>query len=230
MEVDVEGKQARDPGGLTRRELLKKGGVAGIVLTLPAVGTSVDATYAAGRRAARSVRSGALPASLSKVLEAIVARLIPADARGPGAKEAGAASYIERGLVGGLKVFAALYAAGLGATDAYAKKAYGAEFAALAPANQDAVLTDLAANKATGFTPNSSAFFGLVREHTLQGMFGDPIYGGNKNFAGWDLLGFPGIKYSVPAADQKLGVTVKPAHKSTYAYGVFAALRKEAKP
>ena len=33
----------------------------------------------------------------------------------------------------------------------------------------------------------------MVRTHTLQGTFGDPYYGGNANFVGWDLIGFPGF-------------------------------------
>jgi gluconate 2-dehydrogenase gamma chain len=90
------------------------------------------------------------------------------------------------------------------------------------------VLADMEANKATGFTPSSKTFFALLREHTLQGMFSDPVYGGNKNFAGWDLLGYPGVRMPVPAADQRIGVTVKPAHKSTYADGQFPKAKKEA--
>jgi gluconate 2-dehydrogenase gamma chain len=27
----------------------------------------------------------------------------------------------------------------------------------------------------------------------MEGMFADPIYGGNRNKAGWKLIGFPGV-------------------------------------
>jgi gluconate 2-dehydrogenase gamma chain len=27
----------------------------------------------------------------------------------------------------------------------------------------------------------------------IEGMFSDPIYGGNRNKAGWHLIGFPGV-------------------------------------
>jgi hypothetical protein len=37
----------------------------------------------------------------------------------------------------------------------------------------------------------------MVRTHTLQGTFGDPYYGGNANFVGWDLIGYPGIRSNV---------------------------------
>ena len=42
--------------------------------------------------------------------------------------------------------------------------------------------------------PTAQAFFNTVRTHTMEGMFADPIYGGNKDFAGWRLIGFPGAQ------------------------------------
>ena len=43
-------------------------------------------------------------------------------------------------------------------------------------------------------------------EHALEGMFCDPVYGGNKNFAGWNLLNYPGVRMPVPAKYQQIGV------------------------
>ena len=60
-----------------------------------------------------------------------------------------------------------------------------------------------------------------MREHALQGMFGDPYHGGNANFVGWDLIQFPGIKLTVPSVEQRIGTKVKPAHKSTTDYAIF---------
>ena len=37
----------------------------------------------------------------------------------------------------------------------------------------------------------------MVRGHVLQGMFGDPYYGGNRDYAGWDLIGYPGVRTAV---------------------------------
>ncbi len=54
------------------------------------------------------------------------------------------------------------------------------------------MLCDVAAGKAPGFTPDSATFFAALREHTVQGMFSDPVYGGNRNFAGWMLLRLSG--------------------------------------
>jgi hypothetical protein len=52
-------------------------------------------------------------------------------------------------------------------------------------------------------------------------MFGDPAHGGNADFAGWKLIGYPGIKLEVSAAEQAVGTKVKPALKSTYDYPNF---------
>ena len=50
----------------------------------------------------------------------------------------------------------------------------------------------LAEDKATGFTwPTAQAFFETVRTHTMEGLFADPVYGGNKDFAGWAWWVFP---------------------------------------
>ena len=57
-----------------------------------------------------------------------------------------------------------------------------------------------------------------------QGMFGDPYYGGNANFVGWDLLGYPGIRTMVTADDQKAyeSGTLAANHKSAYDSEMFA--------
>ena len=74
------------------------------------------------------------------------------------------------------------------------------------------MLTDVEKNVATGFTANAAAFFTLVRTHTIQGTFGDPYYGGNANFVGWDLIGYPGVRLAVTADEQRLKTRAKPEH------------------
>ena len=49
------------------------------------------------------------------------------------------------------------------------------------------------------------ALFAAVREHTIEGMFCDPLYGGNRNFAGWRLVGFPGAQWGYSADQAKAG-------------------------
>jgi gluconate 2-dehydrogenase gamma chain len=48
-------------------------------------------------------------------------------------------------------------------------------------------------------------FFGAVRLHTIEGMFCDPMYGGNRNAIGWKLIGFPGAQWGYSAEQMRLG-------------------------
>lgn len=229
MTVDKDSFES--DGGITRRSLLKWGGVAGIAVAIPAAGTAhvQPAVAAALPHQATGVT---LSTEQNSVLEAFVDRLIPTDATGPGALQSGVATFIQQslqgGLSGGLTKLAGFYTANLGAVDAYAQKAYGGTFPTLSPTVQDQVVADVESGKATGFTPDSPTFFATIREHTLEGMFSDPAYGGNKNYAGWNLIGYPGVKMPLPASDQQIGVKVKPANASTYANGQFPGAKKEA--
>ena len=56
--------------------------------------------------------------------------------------------------------------------------------------------------KASEFAwPSAQAFFNTLRTHTMEGMFADPVYGGNKDFSGWLLVGFPGAQPLFSPAD-----------------------------
>jgi gluconate 2-dehydrogenase gamma chain len=212
----------------SRRDLLRAGLASAAVAAAPA-GTlaSTEGSAAVSEIPASDASALArepletLSAAESDTLEAIVARLIPTDAIGPGAAEARAAAYIDRALGGALASSRQAYAAGLAAVEQYARIVKGASFVRLSPADQDAVLTDMESNAATGFTPDSAAFFELLRNHTIQGMFCDPYYGGNANFAGWDLLGYPGVRTMVTADQQRVGIELAPNHKSAYDYDLF---------
>jgi len=162
-----------------------------------------------------------LTATESDTLEAIVARLIPSDQIGPGAREARAAHYIDRALTGPLSGSRGRYSSGLEAIDRYAETSRGARFAELPDEDQDAILTDMESGAAPGFTPDSQTFFNLLRTHTIQGTFCDPYYGGNANFVGWDLIGYPGIRVVVTADQQRLGLSPRPLHRSAYDFERF---------
>ena len=77
---------------------------------------------------------------------------------------------------------------------------------------RDQVLTAIDNNQA----PNLRGFFNRVRRLTLEGMFSDPYYGGNKNFAGWDLIRYPGPRLAVAPEDQKMSTPPKPYRRSAY--------------
>jgi gluconate 2-dehydrogenase gamma chain len=212
----------------SRRDLLRASLASAAIAATPAgalasaeVVPPESQTGNAAAEAALREQLETLSATEMDTLEAIVARLIPTDVNGPGATEARAAHYIDRALGGALASSRPAYAAGLAAVDEYARSTKGASFVKSSPEDQDAVLTDMENNTATGFTPSSATFFNLVREHTLEGMFCDPYYGGNANFVGWDLLGYPGVRTAVSPDQQRIGIELAPNHKSAYDYEMF---------
>jgi hypothetical protein len=160
----------------------------------------------------------ALSAAQLRILSAFVDRLIPKDELGPGASESGVPEYINRSLGDYLAGEKTVFVEGLEATDALARRSQNAAFVDLTPAQQDALLTSMENGAADGF-PDARGFFNRARRLALEGMFGDPYYGGNKNFAGWDLIKYPGPRLATTADDQKMGVDIKPYHHSAYGSG-----------
>jgi gluconate 2-dehydrogenase gamma chain len=153
-------------------------------------------------------------------IEAIVDRLIPQDELGPGGKAAGCAVYIDRMLAGPfgdsrrlymrppfLKALPqqgpqsslvprSRYRSGLAALDTYCRTNFRQKsFADLTTEQQDTILRGL--EEKTIALPNldGEEFFGEILQHTLEGFFGDPIYGGNREMVSWKLIGFPGARY-----------------------------------
>jgi gluconate 2-dehydrogenase gamma chain len=223
---------------ISRRDLLKRAGAIGAAAAAAGEGARAFQASDLDRSAeSLALHEGAsdhelaaareplenLTATEADLLDAIVARLIPSDASGPGATEARAAHYIDRALGGALASSRQAYTAGLAALDRYSRSSRGKAFTELSATDQDSVLIDVETGAATGFTGSSAAFFALVLNHTHQGTFGDPYYGGNASFIGWDLIGYPGIRTMVTAADQKSleGHTLKANHKSAYDYESF---------
>jgi gluconate 2-dehydrogenase gamma chain len=175
---------------------------------------AIKSTAQAASQAAPQVAQPVFTPDQRRVLEAFIGRLIPADESGPGAVECGAANYFERQLAGELANEKTAILEGLAAVEAYARKTYGAGFADLAPDKQDAALKAIQNNQAEGFT-GGGGFFNRMRRLTLEGTFGDPYYGGNKNFAGWDLIRYPGARLAVAPEEQEM-TPIKPAHVSAW--------------
>jgi hypothetical protein len=193
---------------VSRRELLRRLGMASAaVLALP------ELSRVLSFRHSLLAQTRVLSSAETATLAAVCARIIPTDENGPGAAEAHAATYIDRALGGWLASSRDDYAEGLAAVDQAARARGSKRFADLAPAQQDAVLS----------TIDQTPFFALVRMHTIQGTFCDPAYGGNANFVGWDLVGYPGVRLNVTAADQRMAAYAKPIRRSAYDYAMFAA-------
>jgi gluconate 2-dehydrogenase gamma chain len=153
--------------------------------------------------------------------------LIPSDEHGPGAVECGALIYLDGALAGGASHQREAYRIGLGAMDRYCRYSRGAPFLELSRTDQESVLLDLELGSATGsgagFDGSSAAFFGMVKGHIWQAMFGDPYYGGNIGFAGWDLINYPGVRTMVTAEDQRRleAGQLPPARRSAYESPMF---------
>jgi gluconate 2-dehydrogenase gamma chain len=177
--------------------------------------------------AASHVAQGAYtPVSLNAAemttLKAILARLIPKDKIGPGAVEAKVHVYIDKELAGYYKHLLPTYQSYLPMFDKAASSLGAASFAKLSHSQQDALLKQFEAGQPPGAAtadPSLAGLFRLLLQHTREGMFGDPMYGGNYKFAGWDLIGYPGIRLQVTAEDQAIGIKVKPAHTSAKSLG-----------
>jgi gluconate 2-dehydrogenase gamma chain len=210
---------------LTRRELLKRVTLVGTAVAIPVRLVTIESTPAgvAALQGSAGVATAfeTLTAIEGETLEATVARLIPTDGNGPGAAEALAAQYIDRALGGALAGSRDAYRRGLAALDGYARASRNAPFAQLSGANQDAVLREVETGTAAGFA-GSAMFFNLLLAHTIQGTFGDPFYGGNANFVGWDLIGYPGVRLAVAPADQRLDARPAPARQSAYDLTMFS--------
>ena len=152
-----------------------------------------------------------------RFLDAAVARLIPADDLGPGAKEAGVSYYIDqqldsvwgshgRNYRGGpwpegtpQQGFQSrltpreIYRAAIREVNVHCLKQYQKAFEFLQPQQQDEVLKELESGKVELASLSSKLFFGLLMRNTMEGFFADPIYGGNRDKVGWKLVGFPGV-------------------------------------
>jgi gluconate 2-dehydrogenase gamma chain len=155
------------------------------------------------------------------VVDAMVDRLIPTDELGPGAKESGVTTFIDRQLTGsygghdwlymqgpfsdkplpsqGLQsplVPRQQYKLGLAALAAYCKANFaGRSFDKLSADEQDKLLTGMEKGEVKFEKFDSKMLFNAVYANTTEGYFADPIYGGNKDMAGWKLVGFPGTRY-----------------------------------
>jgi gluconate 2-dehydrogenase gamma chain len=148
---------------------------------------------------------------------AAVDTLIPADELSPSGSDCGIATFIDRQLAsawgGGAKMYRAgpfrkgkpeqgyqlsltpaeFFSAGVAAANAWSRKTYGRDFDRLGPDKRAEALKAMEAGKADFVDFSSRAFFARLLAMTMQGFFSDPIYGGNRNKAGWRMIGFPGL-------------------------------------
>jgi hypothetical protein len=196
----------RGDARLTRREAIQQAGKLGVVAV------AVPPQLLAGP--ARS--PGVLRSSQRRTLRAAVARIVPASYPGDwSAADVGADQYIVNLLGGTGRIYAGgpyrsrfsrfqrlsrvkrigwsreirklrrLYAHGLSELDRMA----AGDFSSLPGPAQDAILTKL--------DDSGSAFFGALYNHTLEGVYSHPVYGGNRDFRAWKAFGYAGDVHGV---------------------------------
>jgi len=169
---------------LSRRQILASS-LASCACALRAARTPIAASalFAAVERAVFAQTTDTLAVLMPGEAEefaAIAARIIPSDET-PGATEAGAIYFIDRVLGSSHAELLPALREGLSSLQSTARAAHGnPQFSAMAPAEQDELLRQI----------ESSPFFLLMRFLTICGTFASPEYGGNRDYVGWQLIGF----------------------------------------
>jgi hypothetical protein len=137
----------------------------------------LSACRRAADSATEAARTGEDPRALTepemRMLDALAGRIIPADGAAPGASEAGAVVFMDHFLAAQPEALAEIRA-GLEKVDG--------GFAELPAVRQDEVVRQL--------EEDEPAFFGFVRFLTIAGTFAAPARGGNRDKAGWAIVGF----------------------------------------
>lgn len=192
---------------LDRRSVLRGGLSAGSAALLPFATSSCSTPEVP--------LPDALPAELTATLDAFADRIVPPDTNGPGAGESGASRYINRSLVQWNQNDLPLITAGLLDLEQAAIDAHALSFAALQAEQQDALMLAMEAGQLPGFA-NAQQVFSRLHRLVLEGMFSDPYYGGNINFAGWDLIGYPGAVLGSTRDMQRMGGRLPSLHTSAY--------------
>lgn len=170
------------PQPLSRRGFLATSGSLGALWLLADVADREEAVaHARHQVAAQQPALGFFAREPGMEVEAMVSRIFPADDGTPGAKELGVLYFIDRSLTTWAKDTQKPFTEGLQqlAKDVAKRYAGQTRLAALTPAQQDEVLRSI----------EKSDFFGMVRFATITGVFSIPTYGGNKDWAGWAMIG-----------------------------------------
>ncbi|MCX6899163.1 MAG: gluconate 2-dehydrogenase subunit 3 family protein [Verrucomicrobia bacterium] len=127
----------------------------------------------------------------ARLVDAITEQIIPAD-QDPGARDAGVINFIDKQLASRLRRHQQVYRVGLAGVEETSRVMFKEDFAALKAEQQVEVLKALESGKAKGETwrkQSSSAFFRLIRDHTMAGFYGGPQHGGNRGYASYKMLG-----------------------------------------
>ena len=215
---------------LSRRRFLE-----GVALAIPGTalfGCGTERSHAE-LNAANAPPAPFLTADEKRFLDAAVERLIPGDASGVGARDAGVVTFLDRQLAGpygmartwylrgpwpsGTKQQgyqsrmnpSEMYRAAIRDIQAWCRQHHGKPFESLSVKEQDAVLHGLDSGDIKLPSVASQEYFTILWNNTQQGYLADPMYGGNHDFAGWKLVGFPGPRYNYTNEIEQYGKPYK---------------------
>jgi|SRR5271163_1801799 len=214
--MELEALPSTGWDAITRRSFLGRGAVvAGSVALVAGCGGAAHVL--------KPTATGALTTKEMATLESVLAQLLPRDELGPGAVEAGVPTYINNALAGSYKPLLPVYQSLLPMFEKAAASTAASSFSALSASRQIALLKQFEAGSPPGVASSDAASvasaFQVLLEHMREGMFGDPMYGGNANLAGWGLIGYPDIHIAPRASEQAVGTKVEPSHETAKTLG-----------
>ncbi len=176
-----------DKARYTRREFLSIAAVSAGSLSLAAGGLSFIEGCSSSAQPARNF----LTDEEYHLVEAIAEQIIPTD-EWPGARDAGVADFIDLQLAGPYNRFRQDYRRGLAAIEESCKNVHGAKFENLPWDVQTAFLREMESGTLGGASWGNgfaARFFELLRSHSMQGYYGSPRHGGNKDFVSYKMIG-----------------------------------------
>jgi gluconate 2-dehydrogenase gamma chain len=217
MEETMKDQDKKD-AGFGRRDFLKSAVAGGAVAAAATAAVTTTSPAQAQSAAVSAPGYSLLNLDEAAFVEALVDHMVPADQYSPKGTDMGLNIFIDRALAGGWgkgdRLYmqgpwkpgvpsqgyqlpltpAELYRAGIAATNAHCVKTYSKSFDRLDEKQRQEVLVGLSSAKVSfADGPPVRAFWSTVYQTVIEGMFSDPIYGGNRDKAGWKMIGFPGV-------------------------------------
>ena len=207
---------------IPRRDFLKGASVTGASVAVAAAGLaacSPKTETAAVQATAAPETWVILTPQEADFFKAAADTIIPKDELSPSGSECGVPTFIDRQLAsawgGGDRMYRAgpfvkgtpeqgyqlsltphqYFVAGVIAANAWCEKTYGKTFDRLEQDKRNEALTAMEKGTAEFDGFDSKQFFNALLTINMEGFFSDPIHGGNRDMAGWKMIGFPGIRY-----------------------------------
>lgn len=176
-----------------------------------------------------------------KTLSAATERIFPEDDNGPGAIELGVPYFIDHQLAGSfgyndqeymqgpfhegsdfqgyqtpLKRHQ-IFMEGIRGLDHESNKKFDGAFRDVEDDQQDDILKKFDDDKVKLKGVKASMFFDLLKDVTMAGAYGDPLYGGNIGMEGWKMKEYPGSQMSYASdIEDKDFKKIKPKSLSTH--------------